>query len=249
MQKELSLIGLGKNEASVYEALTQHGPCRAGVLIVKLNIHRNLIYQSLEKLVLKGLATKFISSGVWNFQITDPASLLSSFKQKETILKEIVKQIQTHQHKAFQQIVVYEGIESYRNYWTSSLERIPEGTIDYCVGAPANKIWINMLGKSYSNYLDLRLKKKIKWKTIHFKITESEIKMLQNYPELTEYRLWPRDTECKGNFNIIHDTLILHSITDPPRIIEIRDNSLVTIFQNYFDMMWEKSEPIKLNKA
>ena len=246
MQKELQLIGLGKNEAQVYEALTQYGPCKAGLLIIKLDIHRNLIYQSLEKLVFKGLATKFIKKGVWNFQITDPASLLSSFRQKENILKEIVKGIQTYQHKAFQQIIVYEGIESYRDYWVNSLERIPAGTIDYCVGAPTNKVWKEMLGKEYESYLNLRLKKKIKWKTIHFKITESEIQMLKKYPALTEYRLWPRDIECMGNFNIIHDTLILHSIAEPPRIIEIRDASLVLIFKNYFDMMWDKAKPVKI---
>ncbi len=246
MIKELQAIGLGKNEALVYEALAKFGPCRAGILIAKLDVHRNLIYQSLEKLVLRGFATKVVIRGVWNFQITDPNSLLSFFKQKENILKEVVKEIQTYQHKAVQQIVVYEGIESYRNFWISSLERIPERTIDYAVGAPTNKVWIGLLGKFYKRYLELRLEKKIKWKTIHFKITDSEIEMLKKYPELTEYRLWSRDMECIGNFNIIYDTIILHTIADPPRIIEIRDDNLVMIFKNYFDMMWEKAEPVKI---
>lgn len=246
MLKELQLIGMHKNEAKVYEALVKFGPCKAGLLINKLDIHRNLVYQSLENLVLKGYATKVIKKGVWTFQITDPNSLLSQMKQKEAVLGELVNQIKTHQHKAIQQIVVYEGIDSYRNYWIESLERIPEGAIDYCAGAPTNKDWIEMMGLVYKKYLALRLKKKIFWKTLHFKITESEKQMLKEYPDLTEYRLWPRNFDCIGNFNIIHDTVILHAITDPPRIIEIRDPSLVLVFKNYFDMMWEKAQKVEL---
>lgn len=246
MIKELQTIGFTKNEAVVYDALVQHGPCKAGLLINKLDIHRNIVYQSLEKLILKGFATKFEKKKVWHFQITDPNSLLTKINQQKNIFSEIIKTIQLQQNKSNQQIVVYEGLESYRDYWIQSLKRVPEGSIDYTVGAPTNEVWIDLLGERYEEYLALRLKKKIHWKTIHFKITESEKQMLRDHPTLTEYRLWPRDIECKGNFNIIHDTVILHTTTDPVRVVEIRDKDLVFIFKNYFDMMWEKSKPVKI---
>lgn len=246
MIKELQLLGMHKNEAGVYEALVKFGPCKAGLLISKLEIHRNLVYQSLDSLVLRGNVTKFIKSGVWHFQITDPHSLLSHVKQQETILQELVKTISTYQHKATQQITVYEGVESYSNYWIESLERVPVGTIDYAVGSTPMDLWLKQMGPAYKKYLELRLKKKIVWKIVQFDITDFDKKMMKDYPELSDYRLWPRDTECMGNFNVIHDTVILHSVSDPPRIIEIRDASFVVIFKNYFDMMWEKSEPVKL---
>lgn len=246
MLKELQLIGLNKNEAKVYEALVKFGPCKAGLIIAKLDIHRNLVYQSLESLILKGYATKVIKGGIWHFQITDPKSLLTSLRQKENILSQVIEQIQTFQHKTYQQIVVYEGIESYRNYWTSSLERIPVGTVDYIAGGLGNEKWIALLGDSYKRYLELRLKKKIQWKVVAFKIVKSDLKMLKEYPNLTEYRLWPRDIEPLGNFNVIHDTVIIQIVTEPLRIIEIRDKDMVKIFKNFFDMMWEKSEPVKV---
>lgn len=246
MIQDLEFIGLHKNEAKVYEALVKFGPCKAGLLINKLDLHRNLVYQSLESLVLRGYATKFIKQNVRHFQITDPHSLLAQVKQKEAVVSELVKEIATYQHKSNQQIVVYEGLESYRNYWIQSLERVPDGTVDYCVGTPKTKDWIHLLGSAYKRYLELRLQKGIYWKTIHFKIEEGERRMLREHPELTEYRLWERDIDCIGNFNVVHDTVILHTISDPPRIIEIRDASMVLIFKNYFDMMWEKSESVKL---
>jgi sugar-specific transcriptional regulator TrmB len=248
MIKELQTIGFTKNEAIIYEALVENGPCKAGLLINRLDIHRNLIYQSLEKLILKGFATKVIEGKIWRFQITDPNSLLSKVKQQESIFTEIIKTIQLHRNKSEQQIVVYEGLESYRNYWVESLERIPEGSTDYTVGAPTNTDWAELMGEKYQEYMDLRIKKKIYWKTIHFKITDSEKEMLRKYPKLTEYRLWSSDNDCMGNFNVIYDTVILHTVTDPVRIIEIRDSALVAVFKNYFDMMWEKSEPVSISK-
>lgn len=244
MIKELQLLGLNKNEARIYEALIQHGPCRAGVLIKKLDVHRNIVYQSLEKLVSGGSATKVSKSNVWEFQITDPQILLSKIKSRESIVTEIIKEVSARKNKTDQQIVVYEGLESYRQYWVSSLERVPAGTIDYAVGVPSNKDWIEMMGTSYEHYLKLRIKKRIIWKTIHFSISESERTMLRELPEITEYRLWERPVNLLGNFNIIHDTVILTVVTDPPRIIEIKDPELVKVFQNYFDMMWEKAEEV-----
>lgn len=245
MLKDLEFIGLHKNEAKTYEALVKFGPCKAGLLINKMDLHRNLVYQSLESLVLKGYATKYIKKNIWHFQITDPNSLLSQIKQKEVVLQGLVKEITSFQHKSTQQIVVYEGVESYRNYWMISLERVPDGTVDYVVGSINLERWFDLMGPLYEKYAALRLKKKLVWKTILFQVTENEREMIRRYPELTDYRLWPSDNECVGNFNVIHDTVILHSVVNPPRVIEIRDASMVQIFRNIFDMMWEKSEPVR----
>ncbi|MFA5986562.1 MAG: helix-turn-helix domain-containing protein [Parcubacteria group bacterium] len=246
MLKELQLIGMHKNDAKVYEALVKHGPCRAGVLIAKLDMHRNLVYQSLEKLILSGYATKVVKGGVWTFQITDPNSLLTSVRQKQNITEQIIKDVQTYHSKATQQIVVYEGIESYRNYWMKSLEEMPDGSTMHCLGTISNEDFFEILGPLTEKYMALKIKKRVIWKTIHFTITKSEIEMIKNYPELTQYRLWPREGECLGNFNVNRDTIIVQSFVEPLRIIEIKDDILVKVFQNYFDMMWEKSTPITL---
>jgi ATP-binding cassette subfamily F protein 3 len=97
LHKELQVVGLGKNEALVYEALISHAPCKAGLLITKLDIHRNLIYQSLEKLIHKGFVTKVKVRGVWTFHITDPQALLSAFRRQESVLSTIIEQFEIKQ--------------------------------------------------------------------------------------------------------------------------------------------------------
>ena len=246
MQKKLRSIGLTKNEAKVYEELAREGQCKAGLLINRLDIHRNIVYQSLESLIHKGLAAKIIKRGVRHYQITDPNSLLSSLRRKESLIESVIQEIQTFQHASHQQIVVYEGIESYRQYWVDSLKRFPEGTIDYTAFAPTNYGWAKVMGrKAHKEYMDLRIKKKIKWKTIHFDIKKGEKEMLKRYPNITEYRLLKRSLGFIGNFNVIHDTVILHVFKEPYRIIEIRDKDLVSVFRIYFNILWEQAKPIK----
>jgi sugar-specific transcriptional regulator TrmB len=250
LHKELQVVGLGKNEALVYEALISHAPCKAGLLITKLDIHRNLIYQSLEKLIHKGFVTKVKVRGVWTFHITDPQALLSAFRRQESVLSTIIEQVNLHRSKSEQQIVIYEGEESYRNYWISSLERVPVGTVDYVLGGSIEvSNWMEIMGSEYKRYDELRTKKKISWKIIQFEMTDKEWDMLETRPELTEYRIINNDTPHVGNVNIIHDTIILQTWMNPPRIIEIRDPLLVTMFKSYFDILWGVAQPLSVSKG
>ena len=227
MRDELQVLGMTKNEAEVYEQLVKSGQTKAGHLIARLDIHRNIVYEALDSLIRKGFVTKIEKRGVWWFQITEPDSILTMLKRR-------------------QQITVYEGIDSYRAYWVSSLERMPEGATDYCLGVPSQSLWIKLLGPSaYKEYMQIRKRKKILWKTVVTKVTEGEKKLFSEAPELTEFRLWDQSFEQIGNFNVVHDTVILQVMKpDAQRIIEIRDADMVTVFKNYFDAIWNQAKPI-----
>ncbi|MES2225446.1 MAG: helix-turn-helix domain-containing protein [Patescibacteria group bacterium] len=245
MIENLQALGLTKNESQIYETLIKSGSSKAGSIIAKLDIHRNVVYEALETLIRKGFVTKISKRGVWWFQITEPDSIRTMLKRREQIADEVIKEIKQYRQQVEQQITVYEGVDSYRAYWLSSLERFPEGTVDYCFGVPSHEIWTKLLGEDgVREYMDLREKKRIIWKTIHFEITDHEQELLRRYPDLTEYRLWQKGSNPIGNFNIIHDTVILQIMSNEPRIIEIRDRDMVTMFRYYFDAVWEDAVPI-----
>lgn len=246
MRDELQVLGMTKNEALVYEQLVKSGQTKAGHLIARLDIHRNLVYEALESLIRKGFVTKIDKRGVWWFQITEPDSILTMLKRREQIAEGVIKQIKQARQQIEQQITVYEGIDSYRAYWISSLERFPEGTADYCLGVPSG-LWTQLLGPQfYKNYMEIRRRKNILWRTI---LTtdpgEEERQLYLEAPEFTEYRRWSASFEPVGNFNVIHDTVILQVMKeDAQRIIEIRDQDMVTVFKNYFDAIWNEAKPI-----
>ncbi len=245
MKEELHVLGLTRNEAEVYEALVKSGTTKAGHLIARLDVHRNIVYEALDSLIRKGFVTKISKRGVWWFQITEPDSILTALKQRQQIADEVIKQIKQVRQQVEQQITVYEGIDSYRAYWISSLERFPEGTVDYCLGVPRNAKWETLMGEAaLKEYDEIRRRKGIIWKTVLFKVEDVHTDRIKRFPDTTEYRYWPKDFDPVGNFNVIHDTVIIQVMTDNPRIIEIRDKDMVTVFRNYFDAIWKEAKPV-----
>ena len=246
MIKELQLLGMSRNQAITYWALVKQGPCRAGALIEVLNIHRNIVYQSLDGLIHKGYVTKVSMRGVWQYQITEPGALLINLKRHEEIARNIIEEIAAISQNASRFIKVHEGIESYRRYWLTSIEHVPQGTIDYIAGGNIEP-WSEIMGKTFLKaYWQLCADKKIQWKSLYFGITKTERKALMDSSVSFEARNWTGAVpqNFSGNFNVIGDTVILHTVQKPPRIIEIRDEAIAPMFQNYFDIMWDQAEPI-----
>ena len=246
MIKELQLLGMSRNEAMTYWALVKSEPCRAGALIDTLNIHRNIVYLALDSLIFKGYVAKVSVRGVWQYQITEPEVILTNLKRHEDIARNIIEEIAAFSQNTSRFIKVYEGIDSYRRFWLSSLERVPMNTIDYVAGGNIEP-WSDYMGKAFLEaYWALCEKKNLQWKTLYFGITELQRKSLHDASVRLEARNWTGEVPQKfsGNFNVIHDSVILHTTLKPPRIVEIRDEALVPMFQNYFDIMWSQAEPI-----
>jgi sugar-specific transcriptional regulator TrmB len=245
MIRELQLLGMTRNEAMAYAALVKNGPCKAGQLIADLNLHRNLVYQALENLILKGYAAKISVRGVWRFQITEPDVLLGNLRRHEDIARNLIEEISAVSQNISRFMKMHEGIESYRRYWLTTIDRVPKGTVDYVAGGEIKK-WAELMGKHLEDFRKSCVKKDIFWKTIYFGITDSEKKLLREWPIKIEARNWKGVIQSKftGNFNIIHDSVILHTLEEPPRIFEIRDKVITSMFQNYFSIMWEQAEAI-----
>ncbi len=246
MKKDLQQLGLTKNESLVYEQLVHHGPCKAGLIIPKLDIHRNLVYRALESLIEGGYVTKVIERGVWHFHITDPHILLTNIRRREEVFTSVLQEIESHQSRKNNQIVVYDGIESYRRFWIDSLKRVPDGTVDYVAGGELTD-WYPIMGeKCMKEYFDIARKKKIEWRQIYFEKDPKEIQKLKNASVPHQSRLVKLKKPLKfaGNFNVMHDFVLLHTMGKTPRIIEMRDKDLVSLFKNYFDVLWEQGEEV-----
>lgn len=248
MKKELQILGLTHNESEVYEALVHKGLSKAGALISHLSVHRNIVYECLESLIHKGFVTRISKRGVWWFQITNPDTLLTMVRNKEQVAQSVIDIIRATAQHTLQQITVYEGRDSFRAYWLSTLERFPEGTVDYCLGLPRDGRWEEMMGvRALRTYKNLRTKKKFIWETLVFEVEDCHRDHYEEFPETTEYRILPSAAQLFGNVNIMHDTVMIQDMSDVPRIIEIRDVAVVSIFSALFATVWSIASPVDMN--
>lgn len=82
-EETLMQIGLSLNEARVYEALMQLGEVNVNTISIKSKVHRRNVYDSLNKLIEKGLVAQYILKEERHFRATDPERLQTLLLEKE----------------------------------------------------------------------------------------------------------------------------------------------------------------------
>ena len=91
MEKNLMRLGLTENEAKVYLALLEIGSTSAGEIIKKTKLHRNIVYDNLEKLIEKGLVSFVLIKNIKHFEVNSSHELWDFIdKQKEEVLEKEV---------------------------------------------------------------------------------------------------------------------------------------------------------------
>lgn len=243
--QKLEELHLSPSEAKVYVALSKLGQTSAGAIIKETNLHRSVVYESLRKLGKRKLAFSIDKNKIAYFQATDPARILDNVLYQEQIAQELIPQLKNLVNLGLPEITVYEGVESYRQYWLGAYKKVPIGSIDYVAGSIGKKFG-EYMGRLDKEATKVRVQRKIKWQMIVYeKDYPYEMKLLKKYPQIHEYRLIDKKLARNGNFNIFNDDiLVLHSAIEP-LLIEIKNKSLVSVFRNLFDILWEMGKPIK----
>jgi predicted transcriptional regulator len=87
MLEVLEKIGLGKREAAVYSALIETGETTTGPLVKKTGIPASKIYETLDRLVSKGLVSVVMKEKTKHFSATNPERLIDYLEEKKKDLE------------------------------------------------------------------------------------------------------------------------------------------------------------------
>src|SRR3989338_5745679 len=79
----LRACGLTQNESLVYLSLLKVWKATSSKIIKEANISGGKIYETLEKLIQKGLVKSIIENGIKNFMANEPKMLIEYIKDKE----------------------------------------------------------------------------------------------------------------------------------------------------------------------
>ena len=121
MEKDALLaIGLTKYETEAYLTLLKIGTATAVEIATKSKLHRSNIYDSLNKLVSKGLISHFTKEDVKHYQVEDPNQLRMIIKSKELELEKILPKLEEMQNKknSSSKVLVYGGPSEQEKCWT-----------------------------------------------------------------------------------------------------------------------------------
>ena len=128
---DLERIGLNKNEAKVYLALVIKGQATAAELVKAVGVHRNIIYDNIEKLIEKGLVSFIIDETKRTFIAQKPDAITEFLESKKEKLNEEVEEANKlipqinkllYSSNTKQEATIYRGIKGLKKVFNETLE-------------------------------------------------------------------------------------------------------------------------------
>ncbi len=243
--ENLIKLGFNKNEARVYLSLVKFRKSDARQLIKDTKLHRNIIYDNLEKLINKGFVTYITEGKKRIYMISSPNMLVEQMdeeikeleekkKNASELAKEIKRKIRTIPLK--QNAYIYIGKRGIIAYHKSIIEKNKNYFI---FGAPKESVKI--MGELFwENFEIKRIDKKIKVRMIFNQSLKYFSNKLKN--RYTEIKYFNKDFEPLTQTDVHEDKIVIIVWNESPIIFIIEDKEVAKSYKKYFETMWNQSK-------
>lgn len=237
--KDLQKMGFPKNLATVYLALFEIGEGKAGEIIKKTGLHRNIVYGCLEKLEEKTLITKVNLRGVAVYKALHPDRILGELKDREQLVKNIVDELSHIRKPSTQEIIVHEGEESIRESYFRVYSNLTSKDEIFLIGLSTS--WYDVMGeKAVEKLKRMQREKNIFLKGVGDKIDFNEAKFQSDMSPLVEMRIVPGLVARTNEMVIFPDRLFISILVKPYTIVEIINPEIVKVYTQQFEIFWNQ---------
>lgn len=239
----LERIGLSRNEAKAYEALVNIGTSSIEKVALEAGVHRRNVYDSVEKLLKKGLATEEFVSGRRYVRAVNPARLLDIARERESEIRGILPDLE----KRFagklpeEEAVIYRGVEGFKNYLNDILE---ENETVYFIGAKG--FWADERLKYFIPKFDRqRIKQGIHFRHIFDYEVKSRVKEILKL-RMNEFKFLPREYSSSTAIDIFGDRVVCFYGVSPGHLGEnpvqftVKSRKIADGYRTFFDFMWNQ---------
>lgn len=235
-------IGLAKNEARIYETLLKEGESSVGHISTKSEVYRRNVYDSLNRLIEKGLVFETIRSKENRYQAVDPKKLMDMLNEKRGLLEGVMPQLNTLYNSKPDDYVVYtyRGKEGWKNYMRDIL-RVNEDV--YFVAAKGG--WLDERVKDFFPYF---IKEAGKQNVVFRHLFDHEVK--KDVPKIFEYignnyKFLPQGYSTPSGVDIFGDHIALITELDKGELgseivfTVVVNKHLANSFRTWFKLIWD----------
>jgi len=237
--QDLQILGLSSNQATVYLALARSGQSRAGEIIKRTSMHRNLVYVALQELIERNLVASNKIKGIAAFKTLSFARLLEEPRHKERLAKRLAEDMARIAHRATsaQEIVVHEGIDELRRYLIGTYDRTPSRSLIRYLGFSSH--WNDIIERDMEDQLiRTHLDKKIQMRAIAKSLTQEQQRYARRTKGFSLFRISPIVSDETNEIEILDDRISIRLFASPFFVVEIVNKELAKNYQNYFDSLW-----------
>lgn len=236
MKEKLLSLGFTKNESQVYVTLCRYESLTGHELAKKAGIDRSVTYNLLNNLLKKGLVGSVVKKKKKEFFVTEPDNLLREIEMKESIARNLIKEVEAIRKKKESKTVIetYEGLVGARKFY-SLIEKYP-GDIFYTFGGNGKMIEKTRLYlPHYKKFFENKLSS-VKFLMPKGYLYQDEFHSIANTKtKKTDMQL--HDASC----SIIGDYVVFHIYQDEPMQILIKNESIVSMMTDFFEYVWRQT--------
>ncbi len=243
----LEEIGLTKSEIKVYLALLELGSSTTGPIVDKSKVASSKIYEILDKLIQKGLASFIIRSGTKHFEAASPKRILDYVSEKknqlnrqEQQINDLIPELELKQKLSGlkSEATVFKGIKGAETAFSDILKTLKKGDEYYVIGATdPNPVLLRFI----LHYHQRRSKQGIKVKLLFAEQGKKWADQIKSIP-LTEIKFAPGQL-FTTSFVLMYQqkTLIVVSSKNDITLFRIDNKEVTESFKSQFELLWNQN--------
>ncbi len=241
--KVLKEIGLTDNEINIYLALLQIGSSTATPIARKSKVHRSRVYESLNRLIEKGLVSYKIKSNRKYFEAQNPETIIDLLEEKKNEVKEILPKLKELQltKPDKQEANVFDGYKGLKSVMQNAINQLKKGEEILIFGARGGQDLNPEVWHAFFKQINKkRLNKGIKYKVIFNEdLRDKAIAKTFQKSKLTEVRFIKQHTPAGIN---IHGNNVAIVNWDKLITFLITSKEVSSSFREYFKIMWQQAK-------
>ncbi|HIH11620.1 TPA: hypothetical protein HA241_05485 [Candidatus Woesearchaeota archaeon] len=242
----LETIGLTKAEIKVYLALLEIGSSTTGPIVEKSGASSSKIYEILEKLIQKGLASFVIESGMKYFEAAQPSRLLDYMREKEESLTKQRQELQNiipelelkrKYSKQKSEATIFRGLKGVKTAYEDILKTLKSGEEYYVTGGMLpHKPYFTYIAEFHKR----RSKMGINVKLLYTDLAKSIAHNIQDLPG-TKIKFAPNQflSSC---FVVMYQTKTLITVASKSdlTLFQIDNKEVTASFIAQFKLLWNQ---------
>jgi sugar-specific transcriptional regulator TrmB len=239
-------IGMNEAEIRVYATLIRHRPLGAREIAEKSGLYRPYVYDTLAKLMKKGLVTKVRGAKAHRYRAVHPDRIATIIEERRSRVLEAVDRLRDSflAMDTEDAVRIFEGSEGLKSFYEELYAAIREGrTGRLCVMGGTGE------ATRHIEHFFPKLLRRGRREHLHRQV---DIRMIYNasaqtseiarsYADVIALKFAPPDCEAEATTIITDTVLALMVLKERPFIIAISNPHIVRTYLVLFSQVWEGS--------
>jgi HTH-type transcriptional regulator, sugar sensing transcriptional regulator len=234
---ELKELGLTRNEIKIYVALLEHGVLNPTHLAEKTGLHRSYVYDTVERLLERGIANTVLVNNKKHYQAVDPKALREIFELKLQKIDSILPQLRSlfTESKEETRIELHRGKRVYRTLIKDLTANVQKNDEILLMGVDEN-ILETVEPIYLKQYFNILKEKSVKERII---IKKGGKRLDENHIEYKELDSKYFDDTTM----VIYQAKVFIFIWgNPYHLITIESQKVANTYKKQFELLWSIAE-------